>query len=318
MLCFFDILKYMKYKLLVLGALCAIALTGCKKANDIFKPSYKIENIQIKDTLPKVENKTAHIAFLYGQSNADGVSYDSYLKKNDEAKFNEYAEGYNNVFINYINDGGNNSSELAFRKASLGCGCATYTYGPEVGIAEKMSKAFPDEQSFIIKWTWGGTTLHDQWLDAKGNRGELFYFAMDFSVKCVNYLLSKGYTLSVEGICWMQGENDACWDRDWSVYYNDTVAFVSYLREDLVSYSNNIKFIDAGINEEEGIWKYWDRINKAKQEFAKLSESNIYIDTFAMGLTSKNEPEEKPDGAHYDSISMVKLGQAFGDILVGN
>ena len=37
-----------------------------------------------------------------------------------------------------------------------------------------------------------------------------------------------------------------------------------------------------------------------------------------MGLTTKTEPLENPDYAHYDSISMVKLGQAFGDMVVGH
>ena len=36
-----------------------------------------------------------------------------------------------------------------------------------------------------------------------------------------------------------------------------------------------------------------------------------------MNLTSQHEPVENPDTAHYDSLSMVKLGQAFGNALVG-
>ena len=307
----------MKTKLLLFCTLGSIVLVGCKRKFEV-KTDFAFNNlsVQIVNNLSSVNNKTAHIVFLFGQSNADGVAYDHYLQINDEAKFNEYANGYENVMINFVNDGGNNSSNYAFEKCSLGCGCATYTYGPEMGIAEKLSKAYVDETSFIIKWTWGGTELKNQWLDGKRNRGVLYNSAMDFSLKCLNYLGNKGYDLSIEGICWMQGESDA-WETDWHLYYNDTNAFVSYLRHDLQSVSENIKFIDAGISEEKGIWQNPKVINRAKKEFANESDLNFYIDTPAMGLTTKIEPPENPDIAHYDSISMVKLGQAFGDIVIG-
>ena len=307
----------MKTKLLFLLGVASIALTGCNNKFKV-KTDFVYENpgCVIVDNLKTVHNKTAHIAFLYGQSNADGVSHDQCLKTNDEAKFNEYAAGYENVLINFFNDGGKNYSNYAFQKAGLGCGCTTYTYGPEIGMAEVMSKTYPDEQSFIIKWTWGGTALRNQWLDGSRNRGELYNYAMDFTLKCLNLLGSKGYTLSLEGICWMQGESDS-WETDWQLYYKDTIAFVSYLRHDLKDVSENIKFIDAGINEEPNLWPNCKSINKAKQEFAKLSDLNIYLDTPAMGLTSQNEPFEAPDKAHYDSMSMVQLGQAFGNAVVG-
>ena len=306
-----------KYLLLILSGLTAIALTGCKKDFTVKSDfNYNNPNCVIVDNLENVTNKTAHIALLYGQSNADGVSHNSYLQANDEAKYNEYVAGYDNVLLNYYNDGGATSSNYTFQKATLGCGCASYTYGPEIGMAEVMSKTYPDEQSFIIKWTWGGTALRHQWLDGSRGRGDLYNSAMDFSIKCLRLLLSKGYTLSIEGICWMQGESDA-WESDWKLYYKDTVAFVSYLRHDLKSFSDKIKFIDAGINEEAGVWPNPKSINKAKQEFASESDLNIYVDTPALGLTTKHEPSENPDLAHYDSISMVKLGQAFGNMVVG-
>ena len=308
---------YMKVKCLLLSVISVLCLSGCKKDFKVETDfTFDDKSVQIKDTLRRVRNETAHIVFLYGQSNADGVSYNEYLKTNDLDKFNEYAVGYENVYINFFSDGGLSTSNFEFRKATLGCGCIYYTYGPEMGIAEIMSKAYPEEQTFIIKWTWGGTALHNQWLDGNRNRGDLYNPAMDFSIKCLNYLGSKGYTLSIEGICWMQGESDA-FKLDWSDYYNDTYAYVSYLRHDLKSVSESIKFVDAGINEEEGVWPHPGPVNRAKREFAALSDLNIYIDTNAMGLTTKNEPVETPDIAHYDSLSMVKLGQAFGEALRG-
>ena len=309
----------MKSKFFLLCLTCLVALTGCNKTfkfkvKTVF--DYNDPTVSIADTLPRVRNKVAHIAILYGQSNADGVSYDQYLKANDIDKFNEYDAGYENVLINFYNDGGKNSSNFAFQKTRFGCGCATYTYGPELGIAEKMSKTYAEEQAFIIKWTWGGTDLINQWLNGKRERGVLYNSAMDFTLKCLNYLLNKGYQLDIDGICWMQGESDS-YLVDCNLYYKATVAFVSYLRNDLKGISNNIKFIDAGINEQPGVWQNPVGINEAKKDFAELSDLNIYIDTNAAGLVTTNEPAENPDSAHYDSTSMVKLGQLFGDALIG-
>lgn len=107
----------MKIKGLLFFVLTSIALTGCRRNFKIRSDfSYNDPKVKIVDNLPKVQNKVAHIAFLYGQSNADGVSYDQYLKTNDLEKFNEYANGYENVLINFVNDGGNNSSKEEFKK----------------------------------------------------------------------------------------------------------------------------------------------------------------------------------------------------------
>lgn len=292
----------------------SLLLTSC---DDYYKVTsdftYKDENVQIGDTLESVNNKKAHVVFLYGQSNADGCSSCEYLKKKDIETYNEYLNGYSNVYINFVNDGGNNSSNYTFTKCTLGCGFNLDNFGPEAGIADIMHKSFPNENTFIVKWTWGATTLRDKWLDNHHGRGELYNSAMDFSLKCLDYLKNKGYTLSLDGICWMQGESDS-YNDDTLAYYRDTVAFATQLRYDFKKYQKKIKFIDAGINEDKGMWLYPKAINDAKKRFAKRSSLNYFVDTNALGISTRTEPEDIPDYGHYDSVSMVKLGQEFGKI----
>lgn len=294
----------MKKLLLALISFISLSLAGCDA------------DYVIQDTLPYVDGEKAHVVLLYGQSNADGVSHNEYLLLNDPVKYAEYSEGYDNVLINFVNDKDGNTSDHAFRKCTIGCGYTETCYGPEMGIAEKMSLAYPNETTFIIKWTVGGTILKSQWLNGHKKRGELYKLSMDFTTKCLKYLKDKGYELSLDGICWMQGESDSMVSTP-QRYYEDTVAYVNYLRHDLEKYQKNIKFVDAGINEVEGIWVVPDEINNAKKQFANESDLNFYIDTKAMGLSSIHEPEDQVDVAHWDSISMVKLGQAFGSVVVG-
>lgn len=292
--------------------LLGISLCACEPS---YEPTsdftYTNDSFFIRDTLSEVNNKKAHVVLLYGQSNADGVSYNSYLEDKDFAKFEEYRDGYDNVYINFYNDYGNHSSNFEFKKCTLGCGCSKDCFGPEMGIAEQLHYSYKNEQCFIIKSAFGGTILRTQWLNDDHDRGDLYNFSMDFTLKSLRYLKKVGYEITIEGICWMQGESDALWDEK-TEYYRNTKAFVTLLRHDLKEYGDSIKFVDATINEDEGIWYYPKAVNKAKKQFAGSSKLNYLVDTNELLLTTRYEPEEAPDLAHYDSLSMVKLGQEFG------
>ena len=68
-------------------------------------------NFVIEDTLKDGDNKKVKVFLLAGQSNASGVASVAELDKNiDKVKFDEYSEGYENIYINYYNDNGNNAS----------------------------------------------------------------------------------------------------------------------------------------------------------------------------------------------------------------
>ncbi|MCQ2086946.1 MAG: sialate O-acetylesterase [Bacilli bacterium] len=305
----------MKRKLIVLP-IVVLALSACNIEYEITSDfNYVNTDVSIKDTLESTHGRKAHVVFLYGQSNAEGSTRISYLESKDYDKYLEYSEGYNNVFINFVNHN-KYTSDYSFTKCVLGKGYTSELFGPEMGIAETMHNTFKDDLTFIVKWTWGGTSLRYDWLD-NHERGKCYNLAMDFSLKCTDYLLSKGYDVQIDGICWMQGESDS-WNADEYAYYRDTISFVSGLRRDLSKYQKDIKFIDAAINSDDNVWPYAKVINDAKLKFSNQSILNYLIDTNAIGITGRTEPEEDIDYAHYDSLSMVKLGQEFGKILADN
>lgn len=308
----------MKLKRIIPLFLLSASLSACAYHFSIKGDfEYIDDTYDIVDSLTLERTNKAHVVLLYGQSNADGVSYNSCLEDKDFAKFEEYRDGYDNVYINFYNDYGNNSSNFEFKKCTLGCGCSKDCFGPEMGIAEQLHYSYKDEQCFIIKSAFGGTRLKDQWLDGHHDRGDLYNVSMDFTLKSLRYLKKVGYEITIEGICWMQGESDALWDES-VAYYRNTEAYVSLLRHDLKEFGDNIKSVDATINEDDGVWPHPEAINEAKKNFAETSKLNYLIDTKILQLTTRNEPEEKPDLAHYDSLSMVKLGQEFGKIITNN
>ena len=269
----------------------------------------------INDTLADGNGKKATVILLGGQSNASGCSLDEYLKKNVSAeKYAEYQNGYDNVYINFLS-GANRSQE--FVKCSTLQGEIEGGFGPELGLAEKLNEMYPDRTFFIIKCAWGGTDLYSQWLSpsSKGKTGELYKQFVAYVETSMKYLISKNYDVSIEGMCWMQGESD-CFLVESSENYGEHLNnFIKDIRKKFSKYAadDGIAFIDAYIANNPVFWVYYEAVNRGKQEVAALSPMNALVDTISAGLICTEEPEGTPDIPHYDSLSEIKLGHLFAE-----
>ena len=271
----------------------------------------------VTDSLPNGEGKKAKVILLLGQSNATGCSITDYLKENvSESQYKRYEEGFDSVQINYCLDDHRSTSNGEFVKVDLTCGSGNGFFGPEVGMAEVLSQAYPDETVFILKYTMSGYSLHHHWLCA-GERGSIYDAFLSFANTYMELLAQKNYDARIGAICWMQGESDTT-EFKASHYYDNQTAFVSYLREDLGKYAEDggIYFIDAGISNSPYCEPAYPTINEAKEAFAKQSEMNVYFSTIALGYTIHKEPEGDPDWGHYDSLSELALGKKFGECIV--
>lgn len=285
-------------------------LTACNSNNKLNAR----QEFSVEDTLKSVNNTTAKVILLYGQSNATGVSSNSCLSTNDPETYSKASNGYN-ILINYITENGVNTSNDRFVNVKLGQGANDSFFGPEIGIADYLTSNNKDENVFIIKYSWGGSILYNQWFNSRRNRGELYNASLNFTIASLNYLKSKGYNVEIGAICWMQGESDSIKIRQARAYYKNTIKLIEYYRNDLKDfYKDNLLFIDAGIAEIDA-WPYNKVINDAKRRAASLSEYNKYFSTSEMNLTTNKEPEGSPDLAHYDSMSMLELGRKFASLI---
>lgn len=269
------------------------------------------------DTLPDGNGKACRVFILLGQSNASGASRTQYLQKNvSSEQYEIYARGYDNVLINYCVDDHTNTSYGAFTKVDLGCGCGDGFFGAEVGMAEELSAYFEGETVFILKYSMSGYSLNHHWLK-NGKRGDIYNGCIQFLNTYLSYLESKNYCITVDAVCWMQGESD-CSPEKAKQYLDNQCAFVSYLREDLKPYQNpaGIYFIDAGISDSPNWTPEYSDINAAKESFSTLSPLNRYFSTIDRGLTTMYEPYEQPDTAHYDAMSEIKLGHLFAEEII--
>lgn len=258
------------------------------------------------------EGKPARVVLLIGQSNASGASINEYLKiAVGEERYARYAAGTENVLINYCIDNHSASSEGEFVPVDLCCGAGEGFFGPEVGMAEILSEAFPDEKVFILKFTMSGYSLNYHWL-YHYERASVYSAFKIFVDTYIKELQGHGYLPTIDAVCWMQGESDTT-EAKAARYYKNTEAFVSFIREDFSKYANEngIYFIDAGISSSPYCEPSYKEVNEAKRQFSLTSEKNIYFSTIDAGLTTLYEPDYEPDLGHYDALSELELGRMF-------
>ena len=276
-------------------------------------------DFKINDNLINGNGKKAKVIILAGQSNAAGCSGEEYLEKNvSNDKYLEYKNGYDNIYINYYVTGKNSSD--GFVETSTNQGEPGGNFGPEVGIAEKLNELYPNETFFIIKFAWSASEMYTQWTSpsSEGKTGIIYRNFVRYIDKNLKYLASKDYDVSIEGICWMQGESDSFFVETATDYEAHLSNFIKDLRKKYDDYASNdgIALIDAYIAASPAYWVYYDLVNASKKAVADSSPINVVIDTNAHGLACDKEPEENPDIPHYDSLSQLKLGNLFAEQLI--
>lgn len=278
--------------------------------------------------------KNAKIIILAGQSNAVGVGHVRYLPKSyDEAEIEQFTEGYDKILINYTS---HDIKSENFVKTRINCTEKNNdTLGPEVGIAKTLTEKYPDEEFFIVKCAVGGVNMANDWrspssgvpYDAEKN-AVLPESIRDPGVRfpgwCYNEMIKrltlsikeleeKGYAPKIIAMCWMQGESDSGNPDCREPYIGRYDALLKDLREAFTKYfAPDCRYIDAGISER---WVDYEKMNELKKNYADTHENCFFVDTVAAGLTTKNEPEENPDTAHYDCESTVRLGEMFGELI---
>lgn len=302
--------------LVLLIAFSAVALCGCK---DCKKAHLELNTDFKKPTgLSDGGGKRVKVILLLGQSNATGCALSSYLEKNvGSEQYSLYEQGFSSVLTNYSVDNQLNDSNGEFIATTVGFGHQGQYFGPELGMAEKLSKEYANETVIILKYTYSGSCLKTQWLDKK-SRGDIYKACIKFTETYMDALLESNYDAKIGAICWMQGESDAV-GKIANEYYDNQKRFVSFLRQDLNKYAEQggIYFIDAGI-QAGNIFPRYEVVNAAKARFASESELNLYFSTIDAELTTNLEPQESPDLAHYDSMSTLKLGYLFAEHIISS
>lgn len=253
----------------------------------------------------KLTEGKAHVIILAGQDNATGISRGDYLATHvSEEQMARYRAGYSNVKIYYNADG---NSSVDFVPVKLGQGQDNTKFGPELGLAEYLSTAYPDETFYIIKSTATAASLYQDW----GINGGATYFLKAHIRAGLDALEAAGLEPEIFAMVWMQGEADST-DLEQARAYGDHQAdLVSRIKAAYSTYMapGGMAVLDASIYQGGGN-TFASLVNCGKRTFAARTQNYYYIDTVGLDTLDENN-----DPAHYDSDDMIKLGELFGKAL---
>lgn len=294
----------MKNKLLTSLLLIPMCLlTGCDSTS--YKPKELDPNVKYDD-----------VYLIMGQSNASGVSEHKYLKDVEPELYETYSKGNNKVLISYDVIYQN---ENEFVPTKFGFGDDEQYFGPEIGIADVLSKK--ESKSYIIKATLSASCLQNEYVSNKGKKLKRYNYFLKFIKKQLKALEANSIHPRVRGMFWMQGESDSFFDFRYK-YDIAEQYFLDYIRHDLNNWIYEyFNFVDAYIFTKGVCWVEPEVINACKQKVCDSNEHCYCIktngeDETAITLDIKSNTNEENDLAHYCSKSMLLLGRTAGSYLI--
>ena len=245
----------------------------------------------------------------------------------------------NSRLQNYTNS--ENQFAGKFVPTGPGLGSSKSQMGPELGAAYYLKDyADTDKPIFFVKMASNGSGFEQSgtqynWpvKDANGDFPEInLYdtFAKPFLLNNLKIIEEEfGFTPVIKGWLWHQGESDSATEKI-KVYGQRLGDMVAKFREDFADYArdgdgDNIAFIDGMIYQGEGT--QWGAqtskdMNAEKQKFADSADNNYLVDIYA-NEEAIPENELKPgspggDSMHYNTKSSLRLGMAYGKVIIDN
>lgn len=170
------------------------------------------------------------------------------------------------------------------------------TMGPEITLGRSLADAGGDPIA-IVKFAIGGTSMLD-WAPNGGKRYAGLVLRMNSTL---GYLSNAGYTPTVRGGFWVQGEEDA-------LYGDLAASYAEHLEELLAAFRANwgaelpigIARINAPIR------PYRDLVRDAQAEAADWHTTVWNTDDLPLH-----------DAVHYDQLGQLRLGRRFASDAIG-
>ena len=212
--------------------------------------------------------------------------------------------------------------------------------GPEFGLAYALKDKVTEEKPiFLVKmasngsgFAQSGTQYNWPVKDANGNFPEInLYstFAKPFLENNLQLIKDMGLKPVIKGWVWHQGESDCDGGTKTAKYAERLGDMVGQFREDFKDYArdgdgNKIAFIDGMVYQGKNTaWTKPADMNAQKQQFADSNDYNFIVDTYANAEEKTDDNELKPgspggDSMHYNTKSSLRLGMAYGKVIIDN
>lgn len=197
-------------------------------------------------------------------------------------------------------------------------------FGPELTLARGLSQKYPDDTLYFIKMGPGGSSLYYDWAQEKtqekcdesnktpGKYKPLSVYDPNNTTSFYHRLINRyGYCKSaypdatVEGIFWMQGEQDCRIVEGANNYAELLRELAECLRRDLNC--PDAPFIYGQINCRESDFPLVETVKAQQRQALEIIPNSALVETGDLGLR---------DPAHFSSESLLKLGDRFADAYI--
>ena len=197
-------------------------------------------------------------------------------------------------------------------------------FGPELFFAKTLRAANPERRIALIKYSRGGTSIHQDaagkfgcWEpDFEGGEGDTQginqydHFLATIRAALASRDIDGDGTedrLTPAGILWMQGESDARFDtKIASAYKGNLKRLMDLMRAAVLTDDMPVvigRISDSGQDDDGKVWDHGDIVRQAQADFVKE-------DGYAA-LVTTTDSYAYSDKWHYDSAGFIDLGKQF-------
>ncbi|MCA8992368.1 MAG: hypothetical protein KDA88_10335 [Planctomycetaceae bacterium] len=176
-------------------------------------------------------------------------------------------------------------------------------FGPEFGFIRTLRKSAPDANLAVIKSSFSGTSLINDWdptsQDAKGACYRALIEEVSTAVKQAE---AQGYACRIRAMIWVQGESDARVDVT-ETYQSAILEMLASIREELDAtelvglLGVNTRFLAV-----DDITPGMQAVIAAQEGAAEQSEHCLYVDLDGASLANK---------VHFDAAGTLEIGRRY-------
>lgn len=234
------------------------------------------------------------VFLLGGQSNMGGVGHGRELPGTPLEKYYAPQAG-----VKMWNVWNKNWSTLSSQFDGSDC------MGPEVSFGYEMHAAFPNDDIYLVKWSYGGTSLGADWKpgDDPGWCYREFRSAAQAAIKNLD---DAQLAPAVAGMLWMQGEADAANPDLTPSYQTNLAEFIAAVRKEFNT--PEMPFVLGRI-----IQGYGTPENNASIRTAQVTVPTLVAHTAWVNTDDLQISPEIP--LHFGTQGQIDLGIRFAEKL---
>ncbi|MEZ5940016.1 MAG: sialate O-acetylesterase [Planctomycetaceae bacterium] len=176
-------------------------------------------------------------------------------------------------------------------------------FGPEFGFIRTLRKSTPDANLAVIKSSFSGTSLIDDWDPTSQDEHGACYRALIEEVStAVEQAEKQGYSCHIRAMIWVQGESDAKADIT-EKYQAAILEMLASMRKELNApelvalLGVNTRFLAV-----DGITPGMQAVIAAQEGAAEQSEHCVYVDLDGASLANK---------VHFDAAGTLEIGRRY-------